>query len=92
MSIFNIVVDGQSVKNYQSLSLFLPGDGNHYYAHVAYWSEFPRDKDSLCAFCHGNPVPDPEGIPIKDLTCIEIYYLNKSGMFETCPVCLGKPS
>lgn len=54
---------------------------------VAYWAQFPRDAEGLCALCHGDPCNEEkkEGTPLA-----KFYKENKWA--QTCPVCDGRPS
>ena len=66
---------------------FLPGDGTTIMVEVAWISDFPKDKDGLCAFCHGDPCAESTG-PESEIA--RFYQRNKRA--DTCPMCLGRPS
>lgn len=71
---------------------FLPGNGQEFHCSVAYWADgFPRDESGFCAFCHGDPVPKNPNEGLR-ATPIELYAFERGRYFETCPVCLGRPS
>lgn len=57
---------------------------------VAYWAEYLRDIDGLCAFCHGDPCgerSDPDSLIMREIAAHPPY-----SPFETCPCCLGRPT
>jgi hypothetical protein len=67
---------------------FLPGNGTEVMLEVKYIAQFPKDKDSQCAYCHGDPLAEME-IPasknIQDFKASLTY-------FEACPCCHGAAS
>lgn len=67
---------------------FLCGDGSpDVMLDVAYIADFPRDENSRCAFCHGDPCDQS----VFKRTEIHAYYV-RNPRAETCPCCLGRPS
>jgi hypothetical protein len=67
------------------------GDGSgRMFLYVADIAEYPRDADNLCAFCHGDPCAEhsgPESEIVKHMNRCPSY-----APFETCPLCLGRPT
>lgn len=64
--------------------------GKTYQIEVDHWAEFPRGKDGLCAFCHGDPVAEEE---IKrSPTPIQELMMEHWRSYEACPVCDGRQS
>lgn len=74
---------------------FWIGDGSERkFIYVASISEYPRDADHLCAFCHGDPCAERSG-PETEIAqyvqrALETPWRNSDGI--TCPLCLGRPS
>jgi hypothetical protein len=57
---------------------------------VAYFAEFLRGVDGLCAFCHADPCAEnssPDALISRERAAARPY-----APFETCPCCLGRPS
>lgn len=75
---------------------FLIGDGTgEIMLKVKYIADFPRDADTQCAFCHGDPCAEHSGPG----SLIAMYFgrheedrLRYPGCYDTCPLCSGKPS
>jgi hypothetical protein len=63
------------------------GDGTFEYVSVNYWAQFPRWKDSTCAYCHGDPCNENS----PPTSTIARYYA-RNPHAETCPVCDGRPT
>lgn len=69
---------------------FYPGNGPAIAVDVDHISEFPRDVDGYCAFCHGDPC-DEEKI---DGSLIHEFWesIREHHWIDTCPCCGGRPS
>jgi hypothetical protein len=60
------------------------------FLYVDHISDYPRDGDNLCAFCHGDPCAEKND-PNAEIT----KYRDRCpsyAPFETCPLCLGRPT
>jgi hypothetical protein len=74
---------------------FYIGDGSErMFIYVASYSEYPRDVNHLCAFCHGDPCAERSG-PETDIAqyiarAMAAPWRHHSGY--TCPLCEGRPS
>lgn len=68
---------------------FLPGDdSDEILLKVLYIAGgFPRDEDSRCAFCHGDPCAETSK---KSSQIAKYFKRNKDA--ETCPCCEGRAS
>jgi len=71
----------------KSLVKFLPGDGTTCHVYVDYLTyDFPRGRDGLCAYCHGDPLAE------HGVNALIRGYYERNPTAETCPMCHGAPS
>lgn len=84
------------------------GDGSgRIFIYVADISEYPRDGDNLCAFCHGDPCAERSGPEAEITKAWERWQAEYAKYNETpgsiiaasmrtegftCPLCLGRPA
>lgn len=73
---------------------FSPGNGKTYMIKiVGIYSDYPRDEDGVCPFCHGDPCAEQPG---AFRTRIGRYMSEHYKKYHTyaphCPMCLGRPS
>ena len=79
-------IDHESLSREHALgmgyTMFIPSlNGWAYYAKVAYYMDYPLNRQMKCSFCLGDPF-DYEG---KE-TNINYYYQHTPGA-TTCPIC-----